>query len=50
LVLDRRTVLIVTAGLPGAGTSTTGAVPRITLDSVQALGVKVERALAFLDV
>ena len=28
----------------------TGAVPRITLDSVQALGVNVERALAFLDV
>lgn len=27
----------------------TGAVPRITLDSVQALGVNVERALAFLD-
>jgi len=27
----------------------TGAVPRITLDSVHALGVNVERALAFLD-
>jgi predicted kinase len=30
-------------------TGATGAVPRITLDSVQPLGVNVERALAFLE-
>ncbi len=32
-----------------AWTGTTGAVPRITLDSVQPLDVNVEQALAFLD-
>jgi predicted kinase len=31
-----------------AWTGTTGAVPRITLDSVQPLGANVEQALAFL--
>ena len=30
-------------------TGSTGAVPRITLDSVQSLGVNVEQALAFLE-
>ncbi|HEY4225212.1 MAG TPA: AAA family ATPase [Pseudolysinimonas sp.] len=30
-------------------TGATGAVPRVTLDSVQALGVNVEQALAFLE-
>lgn len=32
-----------------AWSGTSGAVPRITLDSVQPLGVNVEQALAFLD-
>ena len=32
-----------------AWTGTTGAVPRITLDSVQPLGVNVDQALAFLE-
>jgi predicted kinase len=32
-----------------AWTGATGAVPRITLDSVQPLGANVERAIAFLD-